>query len=240
VLNEGSGSIATEGYSDTTITFLGGPTWTGGYLNFASASSQCGKTTAIPKGWHPSDEFVWTLITRVRMADVQAAERNIFGLSTTSSIFPRYIKLQTFNQNLYYKIALGPVTATITEVGALTAGEWTTLAAVTRSATDHELYKDGVSLGTSNTDVDHVNMADVNIVSMGARFELDILTGTGFWNGDIEWAMLFNVDLSAYLNKIDAEPYAMFQRERIVQIGGVHDYYDEDGWAAFRVHQEVS
>ena len=129
-----------------------GADWIGGkdgpVLNFVAADSD---KVAIASGLLAAYPF--TLACQFHTIDTAAANRYLFSVGDSASS-THFVGIRLGGTHVVdYLIRAGGSTATLSSTATFNDGKRHLVCAVSRSATDHQLYIDGVSVATATTDV---------------------------------------------------------------------------------------
>ncbi len=195
-LNDGSGTTAVDSSgNDYDLTLNNTPTWiagqVGGGLNFAAASSEKGATNAAGLLTSLQGLSAFTVAFWARAAGYQAqgpgiSIHNDVDVNSLFLVYPYDTNGGNGVRVFYNGAAIIDQNA---EPSEATLNVWHHFAFVSRSSTDHEIFIDNVSAGTSSTAKSLA--ATLSHVTVGAWDD------SQYFNGDIDEVIIFGRALTA-------------------------------------------
>lgn len=125
--------------------------------------------------------FPHTLVVFGEFGNTLATQKVFASITTKQSIYDRYVALYSDYGRIRYSIYVGPQSFIITDNGSgySTNTEYC-IAGVSRASNDHELYINGVSQGTSTTNITS-NISNLDTVGLGCAYKV----GTGAYKNHV-------------------------------------------------------
>lgn len=179
--------------------------------SFNGSSDRAERTSASPITAYPFSLSAW-----VRTSNSTASLRDPFSLGNSSTA-DRYALFQLSTGHLPVYAVFGNTTgASITGGATINDGAWHHLLAVSRSATDHQLYVDGSSAGTSSTNIG--TAPTLNVVSVGRLNYAG--SGIQYFPGDVAECAVWSADVSGNVLSL-----ARAASPLLVQFGSLAAYW---------------
>lgn len=195
-------------------TLVNSPTWvvSGGRwsLNFNASDSDFINIDSNTPNAYPITVFGW-----FKTSDASATSRTLISWGNSVDNNEIITLALTTAQKVGYLLRVGAANVIIDSADNLNDGEWHLSVAISRSATDHEFFVDGVSIATDPTDT--VSFPSIDRAGIGT---LRRGLNASFFEGNLGCSGIYNRALNPNeIRQLHIDPLALFRfRIRSIQL----------------------